>query len=162
MSGELTSDQMYDAASKLKEAGDLAGAVAALLKIIDVDKDHLHTNMALGVFMQKLDRIEEAIKYAVRVTEIQPEDPFSFTQLSVIYQRCGKIPEAEDAMAKAHVLQGRQPAQGSQKTASTPPTASSQQADSVETPRIPGRSASKQTNKQIRSALIHALACASC
>jgi predicted Zn-dependent protease len=107
MSGELTSDQMYDAASKLKEAGDLAGAVEALLKIIDVDKDHLHTNMALGVFMQKLDRIEEAINYAVRVTEIQPEDPFSFTQLSVIYQRCGKIPEAEDAMAKAHVLQGR-------------------------------------------------------
>jgi len=27
--------------------------------------------------------------------------------LSVIYQRCGRIPEAEEAMARAHMLQGR-------------------------------------------------------
>lgn len=107
MSADLTPDQMYDAAQKLKEDGNIEGATEALLKILEVDNDHLHTNMALGVYMQKLGRIEESIKYAVRVTEIQPEDPFSFTQLSVIYQRCGKIPEAEDAMAKAHVLQGR-------------------------------------------------------
>ena len=102
-----TPEQMYDAAQKLKEGGDLEGATAALLKILEVDNDNLHTNMALGVYMHKLGRIEESIKYAVRVTEIQPEDPFSYTQLSVIYQRCGKIPEAEDAMAQAHVLQGR-------------------------------------------------------
>lgn len=102
-----STDQMYDAAQALKEDGNMEGAVEALHKILEVDNDHLHTNMALGVYLQKLGRIDEAIKYAVRVTEIQPEDPFSFTQLSVIYQRCGRIPEAEDAMAKAHVLQGR-------------------------------------------------------
>ena len=34
-------------------------------------------------------------------------DPFSFTQLSVIFQRCGRIQQAEDAMARAHMLQGR-------------------------------------------------------
>ena len=100
-------DKMYDAAQALKEEGNLEGAVDALLKILEIDNDHLHTNMALGVYLQKIGRIDEAIKYAVRVTEIQPDDPFSFTQLSVIYQRCGRIPEAEDAMAKAHVLQGR-------------------------------------------------------
>lgn len=98
---------MYDAATQMKEDGNLEGAVEALLKILEVDPDHLHTNMALGVYMQKLGRIDEAIKYAVRVTEIEPNDPFSFTQLSVIYQRCGRIMEAEDAMARAHVLQGR-------------------------------------------------------
>lgn len=107
MSGDLTPDQMYDAASKLKEDGDLEGATEALLKILEIDNNHLHTNMALGVYLQKLGRLDEAIKYAVRVTEVQPDDPFSFTQLSVIYQRCGRIPEAEDAMAQAHVLQGR-------------------------------------------------------
>ncbi len=107
MSEPQDSDQLYDAANKLKESGDIESAAAALLKIVEADPGHLHSNMALGVYLQKLGRPEEAIKHAVKVTEIQPEDPFSFTQLSVIYQRCGKIPEAEDAMAKAHALQGR-------------------------------------------------------
>ena len=47
------------------------------------------------------------IEHAVRVTQLEPNDPFSFTQLSVIFQRCGRIPEAEQAMAQAHMLQGR-------------------------------------------------------
>ena len=104
---EQTPDQMYDAATKLKDEGNLEGAVEQLMKIIEASPDHLHANMALGVYLQKLGRPEEAIKYAVRVTEIEPTDAFSFTQLSVIYQRCGRILEAEDAMAKAHALQGR-------------------------------------------------------
>ena len=108
MSGDdQNPDKLYDAANQLKESGDFEGAVEQLFKILEIDNDHLHSNMALGVYLQKLGRIEEACKYAVRVTEIKPDDPFSFTQLSVIYQRCGKIMEAEDAMAKAHVLQGR-------------------------------------------------------
>ncbi|MEZ6130886.1 MAG: hypothetical protein R3C59_19625 [Planctomycetaceae bacterium] len=107
MSGDQTPDQLYDEAVKLKDAGDLEGAVSALMKILEIDNDHLHTNMALGVYLQRLGRPDDAIRYATRVTEIQPDDPFSYTQLSVIFQRCGKIPEAEDAMARAHVLQGR-------------------------------------------------------
>ena len=59
------------------------------------------------IFKSWVSRPEEAIVHARRVTELEPNDPFSFTQLSVIYQRCGKIPEAEDAMARAHALQGR-------------------------------------------------------
>lgn len=107
MSDAQDTTALYDAAVALKDEGNLEGAVDALLKIIEIDADHLHTNMALGVYLHRLGRFEEAIKHAKRVTEIEPNDPFSFTQLSVIYQRCNRIPEAEDAMAKAHVLQGR-------------------------------------------------------
>ncbi len=53
--------------------------------------------MALAVYQQKLGRFDDAIHHAKKVTELAPEDAFSFTQLSVIYQRCGKIFEAEDA-----------------------------------------------------------------
>ncbi|MCA9086615.1 MAG: hypothetical protein KDA81_21305 [Planctomycetaceae bacterium] len=109
MSDDKNPDKMYDQANQLKEAGDLEGAVSKLKEILEISPDHLHTNMALGVYLQKLGKLEEAIHHAVRVTELQPEDAFSFTQLSVIYQRCGRIPEAEDAMAKAHALQGRTP-----------------------------------------------------
>lgn len=102
-----TSNELYEEASKLKNAGDLAGAVAKLEEILKTDPSHVLTHSALAVHLQKLGRVEEAIRHATRVTELEPQDPFSFTQLSVICQRCGKIPEAEAAMAQAHVLQGR-------------------------------------------------------
>jgi len=98
-------DQLYDEAHKLKEDGDVEGAVKAWKAILDQHPDHVITHQALAVFLQKLGQNDEAIKHAVKVTELNPNDPFSFTQLSVIYQRCGKIQEAEDAMEKSRQVQ---------------------------------------------------------
>ena len=103
-----TPNELYDEGTALKEQGDLDGAVAKWQEILAIDPDYVLAHMALGVHLQKLGRNDEAIKHAVRVTELEPNDSFSFTQLSVIYQRCGKIPEAEDAMAKAHAVQMNQ------------------------------------------------------
>lgn len=102
-----TPNELYDEASKLKTAGDLPGAVAKLEEILKVEPNHVLTHSALAVHLQKLGRPDEAIRHAIRVTELEPNDTFSFVQLSVIYQRCGKIPEAEAAMAQSHMLQGR-------------------------------------------------------
>jgi Flp pilus assembly protein TadD len=99
-------DQLYDEANKLKEAGDLEGASAALKKIVELFPDHVQSHMALGVYLQKIGQPEQAIQHARRVTELSPDDAFSFTQFSVILQRCGRILEAEDAMAKAREIQG--------------------------------------------------------
>jgi len=101
-----TSDELYDAAIKLRDAGDLAGAAIKLQEIERGDPNHSLTHSALAVILQKLGRFDEAIAHAVKVTELEPSDPFSFTQLSVIFQRCGRIPEAEDAMARARMMQG--------------------------------------------------------
>ncbi len=103
---EANPDKLYDAACKLKEQGNLEGCVEALKSILKTHPDHVHTHLALGVHLQKLGQFDDAIMYAKRVTELNPTDAFSFTQLSVIYQRCGKILEAEDAMAKAREIQG--------------------------------------------------------
>lgn len=100
-----TPSTLYDEGTALKEQGDLEGAVNKWQEILTIDPDFVLAHMALGVHLQKLGRNEEAIKHAIRVTELEPNDSFSFTQLSVIYQRCGRIPEAEDAMAKAHAVQ---------------------------------------------------------
>lgn len=102
-----TPDELYNEATKLKNGGKLPEAVLKLEEILTIAPDHVLAHSALGVHLQKLGRPDEAISHARRVTELEPNDPFSFTQLSVIYQRCGKIPEAEDAMARAHALQGR-------------------------------------------------------
>ncbi len=99
-------DKMYDEAIKLKDQNDLAGAVAKLQEIVQTTPGHTLSHSALSVYLQKLGRSDEAIQHAIKVTELEPKDPFSFTQLSVIYVRCGKIQEAEDAKAKAHELTG--------------------------------------------------------
>lgn len=96
---------IYDLGNQKKEEGELEAAVGLWQEILSIDESHVLSHMALGVHLQKLERPDEAIKHAVRVAELEPNDPFSYTQLSVIYQRCGKIQEAEDAMAKAHEIQ---------------------------------------------------------
>ena len=59
-----------------------------------------------NVMLGKLQRHDDAIQHALKVCELQPNDTFSFTALSVTYVRAGKIQEAEDAKAKAHLLSG--------------------------------------------------------
>jgi Flp pilus assembly protein TadD len=81
--------------------------VAKLREGLAVEPNHVLTHSALAVHLQKLGDKEGAIAHAKKVTELEPEDPFSFTQLSVICQRCGLIPEAEDAMARARMMESR-------------------------------------------------------
>ena len=56
----------------------------------------------LAKLFADLAESDKAIAHAQKVVELEPDDTFSYTALSVIYQRCGKIPEAEDAKAKAY------------------------------------------------------------
>ena len=58
------------------------------------------------VIYTRLKKSEDAIQHAMRVCELEPNDPFSFTALSVTFQRAGRIPEAEEAMARARMMQG--------------------------------------------------------
>ncbi len=98
-------DVMYDEANALKEQGELEAAVNKLLEIVEAEPGHVISHSALGMYLQKLGRNEEAYAHAKKVTELEPNDAFSFTQLSVVCQRCGMIQEAEDAMAKAKMIQ---------------------------------------------------------
>ena len=93
---------LYDEADKLKDAGKLDEAVAKLNELLAADPDYTLAHSALAVILTRLKRHEEAIRHGIRVCELAPNDPFSFTALSVTYQRAGRIPEAEDAMARAN------------------------------------------------------------
>lgn len=100
-----TLDEMYNEATKLKDDGDLGGAVAKLKEMLEQEETNTLAHAALAVHLQKLGQHEQAIAHAKRVTELEPDDAFSYSQLSVICMRCGLIPEAEDAMAKAREIQ---------------------------------------------------------
>ena len=102
-----TANEIYDEATRIKDSGDLPGAIAKLQEVLAVDPGHTDTHAALAVYHQRLHQADEAIFHAKKVVELMPDDVFAYTQLSVIYMRCGKILEAEDAKAKAHMLSGR-------------------------------------------------------
>jgi tetratricopeptide (TPR) repeat protein len=100
-----TNEELYDEADQLKEAGRLEEAVAKYQQIVAQDSSYALAHSALAVVLTRLGRHNEAIQHGIKVCELEPRDPFSFTALSVTFQRAGKIPEAEDAMARARMLQ---------------------------------------------------------
>ena len=104
--------ELYDQADQLKVEGKLDEAVAKYGEILVDDPDYALAHAALAVVYGRMGKHDSAIEHARRVCEIAPEDPFSHTQLSVIYQRpyAGTnnpqfIQDAEDAMARSQMLQ---------------------------------------------------------
>lgn len=99
-------EERYAAAEKIKDSGDLAGAVAALEQVVAEHPDFALAFSALAAWCTRLERHDEAVRHARRVCALEPNDPFSFTALSVACMRGGRIPEAEDALARSRLLQG--------------------------------------------------------
>ena len=84
-----TANELYDLAVELRDQGDKPGAVSKLEEAI-----HLDTSFAIGHGMlaklyADLAESDKAILHAKKVVELEPDDAFSYTALSVIYQRCG-------------------------------------------------------------------------
>jgi Flp pilus assembly protein TadD len=100
-----TREELYDEADRLKDAGKNEEAAAKLAEALAVDPSYSLAHSASAVVLTRLGRHEEAVAHAKKVCELEPKDPFSFTALSVTCQRAGKIQEAEDAMARAKMLQ---------------------------------------------------------
>lgn len=103
--------KLYDEADRLKAEGKLEEAAAKLEELLAIDADYALAHSALAVVQQRLGKHDEAIKHAVRVTELEPNDPFSFTALSVTYQRAyagtnemGYIRLAEEAMERSRMM----------------------------------------------------------
>jgi len=101
-----TRDALYAAAEALKDAGDLSAAVAALEAVVAEHPDFALAHSALAAWCTRLERHEQAIGHARRVCVLEPADPFSYTALSVACMRGGRIPEAEEALARSRMLQG--------------------------------------------------------
>jgi Flp pilus assembly protein TadD len=99
-------EDRYTAAEAVKNAGDLAGAVAALEGVVADHPEFALAHSALAAWCTRLERHDEAVRHARRVVELEPRDPFSYTALSVACMRGGRIAEAEDALARSRMLQG--------------------------------------------------------
>jgi tetratricopeptide (TPR) repeat protein len=101
-------EDRYDAALDLMADGKLEEAVAAYRESIGVDPAFTEAMHGLARALQDLQRYDEAISVAQRITELDPDDVLAHTSLSVLYQKKGMIPEAEAEGAKARVLGWKQ------------------------------------------------------
>ena len=102
----MTREELYASAELLKDNGDLAGAVAALEAVVVEEPGYALAYSALAAWCTRLERHEDAVRYARRVCELEPRDPFSYTALYVACMRAGLITEAEEALARSRMLQG--------------------------------------------------------
>jgi Flp pilus assembly protein TadD len=96
-----TANELYDLAVDLRDAGDKTGAVAKLEEAVGLDPGFTIGHGMLAKLYADLAETDKAILHAKKVVDLEPNDAFSYTALSVIYQRCGRIPEAEHAKAMA-------------------------------------------------------------
>lgn len=98
----------YYAALDLMAEGHLEKAVDAYGEALAADPSFTEPMHGLVRALQDLQRYDEAIEAANKITEIDPDDVLAHTSLSVLYMKKGMIPEAEAEGAKARVLGWKQ------------------------------------------------------
>ena len=79
-------------------------AIAAYREALAVQPDWSDCLQALGMSQMHKGELEAALATMLRATELTPEDPFAFTNLSMIYVRMQRIDDAEKAQATAKML----------------------------------------------------------
>ena len=104
--GFMNPEDAYAAAEKLKSAGRLDDAVRSLESLVAEHPGYALAHSALAAWCTRLERHDEAVAHARKVCELEPNDPFSYTALSVACMRAGRIQEAEEALARSRMLTG--------------------------------------------------------
>lgn len=103
--------ERYNAIEPLIDEERYEEAAEALESLISDQDDFVLGHLALARVYTKIGKHDEAIRHGQRAVDLEPNDPFNHTALSVTYQRAWAgtgeqqyIGKAEDAMAKAHSL----------------------------------------------------------
>src|ERR1700754_3937543 len=82
-----TKEELYRDYERLKDEGKLPEAAAALEEALKLDPSFALAHSALAVVYGRLNRHDEAIQHGLKVCEFEPNDAFSFTAMSVTFQR---------------------------------------------------------------------------
>ena len=80
-------------------------AIACYRKAVEADPQLAIAWNGLSLALRDLGDLDAAIEAGHRLVELEPDEPLSHTNLSVLYQNKGMIQEAEDEKALAMGLQ---------------------------------------------------------
>ncbi len=84
--------------------GDLEDAVTCFRKVTEGFPESFDGWHALTMALYKCDRYEEAIQAGLRAAEIDPNNQFAWSSLSLAYNANKQKAEAEAAGAKARII----------------------------------------------------------
>jgi tetratricopeptide (TPR) repeat protein len=104
---EIAEDHYY-AAIDLYADGKHAEAVTEYEKALAADPSFIDALHGLARVYQDMQRYDEAIATAKRISEIDKNDILAHTSLSILYQKKGMVPEAEEEANKARILGWKQ------------------------------------------------------
>ena len=102
---------MSEARARYKEgvehyaAGRTDEAVAAYRQALEINGEMAMAWNGLAMALAKAGDLDAALEAAKRYVELEPDEALAHTSLSVIYQRKGMIPEAEEERAISMRLQ---------------------------------------------------------
>jgi tetratricopeptide (TPR) repeat protein len=97
--------ELYDQGVDLFAEGKYDDAIAAYRQALALDAGFVDALHGLAMAYAEKGDLEAAIEAAQRITQASPDDALGFTSLSVLYQRAGRIAEAEAAANQARVLE---------------------------------------------------------
>ncbi|MGH9510693.1 MAG: tetratricopeptide repeat protein [Terriglobales bacterium] len=103
-----TAEKHYYTALDFVADGDHKAAVEEYERSLAADPTFTEAMHGMSRALQDLGRLDDAIAVAKRIADLDPDDVLAHTSLSVLYQKKGMIPEAEEEGNKARVLGWKQ------------------------------------------------------
>jgi tetratricopeptide (TPR) repeat protein len=106
----VENEEISDIEELFYEGADLQGegryddAMACFEKCLAIDPHYADALLGTAMVYLAREQFDEAIAVGRRLAELQPDDVLAYTNLSMFYQRAGRIAEAEEAAAKARTL----------------------------------------------------------
>lgn len=97
-------DALYLEGLALFGKNEHEAALAKYDEAIALDPEYTDGLHGKAMALMHMERYDEAIEVGQRIVEIDPNDAFAHTSLSMFYQRKGMIDEAEAEGAKARMI----------------------------------------------------------
>ncbi len=99
-----TNDDLMDEGHAALAIGELDEAAKYFRQVVEQDSQYQEGWIALCMALYKLDRYEESIGAGKRAAEIDPNNQFVWSSLSLAYNANKQKVEAEAAGAKARII----------------------------------------------------------
>lgn len=94
-----TKQELYNEGLTLFGQQNYTEAIEKYKQALEMDTEDGEIHLAISMSYDRLQEYENAIEYARSAVNYMPREPLAYTNMSRIFQKMGKIEEAEDAMA---------------------------------------------------------------
>jgi len=97
-------EELFYEGSDLQGEGRHDEAMACFDKCLEIDSGYGDAILGKAMVHLAREEFDDAIALGHKLVELEPDEILSFTNLSMFYMRAGRIAEAEEAGAKARML----------------------------------------------------------